>query len=318
MVAVLDVHRLRLLRELQRCGTLAAVARALSYSPSAISQQLAQLEAETGVQLLERVGRGVRLTGQARILVAHTEAILERLEAAEAELAASLTEVAGTLRVASFQSVLLALVPAALSRLSGRHPRLRVEITHREADDAFAGLLAREFDVVLGEGYQGLPLPPTAGAQTEELARDEIRLALPVHGPYAGLAPGPAAGPADPTAPADLAALAEVPWILDPDDTAPGQWARTLCRSAGFEPDVRFESPDLLLQVHLVETGHAAALLPDLLFTDRQARIRLCHLPGRPWRRLYTAVRTGAAEHPSVRAFRSALQYGLRTVTDER
>ena len=130
---MLDVHRLWLLRELDRRGTLAAVARALSYSPSAVSQQLSQLEAETGVVLLEPAGRGVRLTAQARILVAHAEAILERLEEAEAELRASLTEVRGTLRVASFQSVLLALVPEVLTRLAERHPGLRVEITHQEA-----------------------------------------------------------------------------------------------------------------------------------------------------------------------------------------
>src|SRR6266567_468218 len=147
-VAMLDVHRLRLLRELERRGTLKAVADALSYSPSAISQQLSQLEAETGVKLLEPAGRGVRLTAQARILVAHTEVVLERLELAEAELRASLTEVSGTLRVASFQSVLLALVPAALTLLAEQHPGLRVEITHDEAVPAFAGLLAHEFDVV--------------------------------------------------------------------------------------------------------------------------------------------------------------------------
>lgn len=296
---MLDLHRLRLLRELQRRGTLAAVARALSYSPSAISQQLAQLEAETGVPLLEHVGRGVRLTEQARILVTHTEAILQRLEIAEAELAASLTDVTGTLRVASFQSVMLALVPAALSLLAERHPRLRVEITQREAEAAFAGLLARDFDVVLGEEYPGLPQPPTAGVQTENLAHDEIRLAVPAQGPHSR---------PDTT----LADLAAAPWILDPADTAPGRWARALCRSAGFEPDIRFDSPDLLLQVHLVETGHAVAFLPDLLWTDRRHTLRLHHLPGRPRRRLFTGVRAGATGHPGIRAFRDGLHHGLR------
>src|SRR6201987_2788659 len=139
---MLDVHRLRLLRELDRLGTLAAVARALSYSPSAVSQQLSQLEAEAGVALLEPAGRGVRLTAQARILVAHAEAILERLEEAEAELRASLAEVRGTLRVASFQSVLFALVPSVLTRLAARHPGMRAELAHQEAGPAFAGLLA--------------------------------------------------------------------------------------------------------------------------------------------------------------------------------
>src|ERR1700722_2026638 len=94
----LDVHRLRLLCELDRRGTLAAVARALSYSPSAVSQQLSQLEAETGVTLLEPAGRGGRLPARARVLVAHGEAVFERLEEAEAELRASVTEVRGTLR----------------------------------------------------------------------------------------------------------------------------------------------------------------------------------------------------------------------------
>jgi len=291
---MLDIHRLRLLRELDRRGTLAAVARALSYSPSAISQQLTQLEAETGAVLLEHVGRGVRLTEQARILVRHTEAILERLELAEADLARSMTEVTGTLRVGSFQSVMLALVPAALSRLAGQHPGLRVQITHREADSAFAGLLAHDFDVVLGEEYPGLPQPRMPGVDEEDLIYDEMRFAVPPGGPWHR---------------ATLAELAGAPFIFDPASVAPGQWARNMCRAAGFEPDVRFESGDLLLQVRLVETGHAVAFLPDLLWTDRSpGAITLHHLPERPRRRLFTGVRGGAGQQPRVRAFREALR----------
>ncbi|PRY38728.1 LysR family transcriptional regulator [Umezawaea tangerina] len=296
---MLDVHRLRLLRELERRGTLAAVARALSYSPSAISQQLAQLENETGVRLLEHVGRGVRLTEQARILVTHTDAILGHLEVAEAELAASLTEVTGTLRVASFQSVLLALAPAALSLLAERHPGLRVEITQQDAGGAFAGLLSHDFDLVLGEEYPGQPHPPMSGVDTEDLAFDEMRIALPATGPHS-------------RAHASLADLADTPWVLDPPDSPTGRWARTLCHDAGFAPDVRFESSDLLLQVHLVETGHAATLLPDLVWTDRPRTVGLHHLPGRPRRRLFTGVRHGAALHPAPRAFRDGLHHGLR------
>ncbi|HWG25240.1 LysR family transcriptional regulator [Actinospica sp.] len=323
---MLDVHRLRLLRELDRRGTLKAVAEALSYSPSAISQQLSQLEAETGVTLLEPAGRGVRLTAQARILVAHTEVILERLELAEADLRASLTEVGGTLRVASFQSVLLALVPPALTLLAEQHPGLRVEITHEEAGPAFAGLLAHEFDVVLGEEYPGLPQPPVEGVHTQLLALDELLLAVPTHGPHArgggakgdngsgnGDGDGSAGDCGEDQAPVRLAELADVPWALDPPDIPVGQWARTLCRGAGFEPDIRFASPDLLLQIHLVETGHAVALLPGLLLdTDRGHDMRVSRLPGRPHRRLITGVRAGAARHPAVRAFRSALKQGLK------
>jgi DNA-binding transcriptional LysR family regulator len=295
---LLDVHRLRLLRELQRRGTLAEVARALSYSPSAVSQQLAQLEVEAGTELLERVGRGVRLTEQGRVLVAHTDAILERLELAEAELAASLTEVTGTLRVSVFQTVLLALVPATLTRLAEAHPRLRVEITHQEDEPSFAGLLAHDFDLVLGEEYPDGPSAPLAGVEEEDLVTDELRLALPATGPLS-------------RTPATLADLAGAPWVLDPAGTRAGRWGRSLCRSAGFEPDVRFASYDLLLHLHLVETGHAVALLPDLLGAAGRDGLRLVPLPGRPARRLFTMVRRGTDRHPRVRAFRAALRASL-------
>lgn len=305
---MLDVHRLRLLRELDHLGTLAAVARALSYSPSAVSQQLSQLEAETGVVLLEPAGRGVRLTAQARILVAHTEAILERLEEAEADLRASLTEVRGTLRVASFQSVLLALVPEVLTGLAERHPGLRVEITHLEPDPAFAGLIAHDFDVVLEEEYPGVARPPVRGARTRLLALDELFLAIPAHGRHARAEPA--------TAPVHLPDLADVPWILDPADSASGQWARDICRAAGFEPDVRYVGSDLLLQVHMAETGHAAAVIPGLLlagagFAPPAARVRA--LSGHPHRKILTGVRSGAAGDPAIRAFRAALGRAVRS-----
>ncbi|WP_305782940.1 LysR family transcriptional regulator [Symbioplanes lichenis] len=291
---MLDVHRLRLLRELDRLGTLAAVARALNYSPSAISQQLSLLETETGATLLEHVGRGVRLTAQARILVRHAEAILARMELAEAELAAAMTNVTGTLRVASFQSVLLALVPGALSGLAAAHAGLRVEITQVEARPAFAGLLAHEFDVVLGEDYPGLAQPRLPGVDEEDLIRDEMLCVVPASGPWSRPA---------------LTDLADAPFVFDPAGIVPGDWARQVCRTAGFEPDVRFVSGDLLLQIRLVETGHAVAFVPDLLWTGRDpSAVHLHPLPGRPRRRLYTGVRTGSADQPAIRAFRRALR----------
>src|SRR5687767_11232013 len=114
---MLDVRRLRLLRELHARGTIAAVADALQYTPSAVSQQLAVLEREAGVPLLERVGRGVRLTDAGRRLVEHADAVLARLEAAEAELAEG-TEVRGRVRVASFQTAARALVAPAFIELA--------------------------------------------------------------------------------------------------------------------------------------------------------------------------------------------------------
>ena len=121
-----DLGRLRVLRELSHRGTLAAVAEALAYSPSTISQQLTQLEKEVGVALLEPHGRGVRLTPQALVLVGHVERILQVLDEAEAAVAASLTTLTGTIRIAAFQSAMSAYVPALVESLSTAHPGLRL------------------------------------------------------------------------------------------------------------------------------------------------------------------------------------------------
>ncbi|MFG3281484.1 LysR family transcriptional regulator [Streptomyces sp. NPDC048111] len=297
-----DLHRLRLLRELKHRGTLAAVAAALSYAPSSISQQLSQLEHEVGVPLLEPVGRRVRLTEQAEILVAHTEAVLERLERAEADIATSLTGLSGTLRIACFQTAALALVPAALGLLRDAHPRLRVHITQLEPESALPALLARDFDLVLAEEYPDHPVPRPAGLDHEVLLDDPLRLALPPH--LDGTEPPVPAAPL-----AALRSLAGQAWVMEPEGSAARHWATTLCRSAGFEPDVRFETPDLLLHLRLVEQRHAAAFLPDLVWSAGRPTVPLRRLPhGRHTRRVLTVVRSGRGRHPAVEACREALR----------
>src|SRR5690242_9801130 len=121
---MLELRRLRLLHELHARGTIAAVADALQYTPSAVSQQLAVLEREAGLALLERAGRGVRLTDAAVVLAGHAGALLARAELAEAELAAAAGAVAGRARIASFQSVALRLAVPALRALARDAPRL--------------------------------------------------------------------------------------------------------------------------------------------------------------------------------------------------
>ncbi|WP_171166974.1 LysR substrate-binding domain-containing protein [Streptomyces sp. I05A-00742] len=295
-----DLHRLRLLRELKHRGTLAAVAAALSYSPSTVSQQLSQLETEVGVKLLEPVGRRVRLTDQAEILVAHTEAVLERLERAEADIATSLAGLTGSLRVAAFQTAALALVPGALDLLRDAHPHLRVHVTQGEPETALPALSARDFDLVVAEEYPGDPHPRAAGLEERHLLDDTLRLALPAPDAVPGAADGPTAA---------LRSLAGHPWVMEPEGTASRRWAVSLCRDAGFEPDVRFESSDLLLHLRLVEQGHAAALLPDLVWNGRPPTVPLRPLPrGRRTRRISTVVRRGRGRHPAVVACRDALR----------
>lgn len=298
---MLDLHRLRLLRELSHRGTLAAVAAAFAYSPSAVSQQLAKLETEAGVPLLERVGRGVRLTTEARILVTHTEAVLARLEQAEADLAASRGEISGTVRVAAFQSVALALIPAMLARLAARHPRLRVDVAVREPADALVGLAARDFDLVVNEEYPGAPAAIDDELDRQWALDDALQLVVPTEW-----------GVID-----HVADVAGRPWVLEPSGTPARDWAETFCRERGFEPDVRFAFDDLMMRLRLVEAGQAAALLPSLAPVGDPRSIAVVTLPGDPVRRISTVVRRGAADHPALVAVREALPLAIEIRSDE-
>src|SRR5687768_16195560 len=180
---MLELRRLRLLRELHERGTIAAVADALQYTPSAVSQQLAQLERETGVRLLERAGRGVRLTDPALLLVEHAEALLARAELAEAELAAAAGTVSGRGRIAGFQSVALRLALPAMEALAASAPRLRCEFVEAEPEQALPALALGDVDLVLGDEWQHQPWRLPAGLERHELLADPVRLVLPAPHP---------------------------------------------------------------------------------------------------------------------------------------
>ncbi|MFF2273661.1 LysR family transcriptional regulator [Agromyces sp. NPDC058136] len=294
---MLDVRRLRLLVELSRRGTLTAVAEALSYSPSSVSQQLALLEREAGVPLLVQVGRRVQLTPQALVLVEHGRAILDRLEEAEAEVARSLTAVGGTVRIAVFQSAAHAVVPQALTLLRAEHPALRVEVTEREPEVGLFEVAARDFDLVVAEQYPGHTRSHREELDRVHLAADAIRLALPPH-PV--------------SRPTNLAQAAGLPWVLEPEGTASREWAEQLCREAGFEPDVRFETADLMAHIRLIRSGNAVGLLPDLVWAGEAPSVRLVDLPGHPEREVFTSTRQAAATRPAVVACRDALARAAR------
>lgn len=298
---MLNLHRLFLLHELRRLQTMTAVANAHSMSASAVSQQLAQLERETKVSLFEQVGRRVVLTDAGVQLARRAEEMLGLLETAEAELALAQGEASGLLRVASFQTPMIALAPAAVSVLAERSPDLQVEMAQQEVDHAYEGLLAHDYDVILGEDYPGGEHRVRRGTDREALLRDPLLLVLPRSGPWAEVS--------------TLSALADAPWALDPYGSRTGTWARTYLRQAGIEPHVRFATPDPLLQVHLVRTGHAVAFVPGLIASEHLGGTRVLRLPGQPRRSLYTAARAGAARHPSLLAFRAALLEAAGTLT---
>lgn len=288
---MLDVRRLMLLRELAVRGSMAAVAEAMQYSPSAVSQQLAVLEREAGLPLLRKAGRGVQLTPQAEVLVAAAEEIADVLERLDTDLAALGDVVRGRVRVAVFQSAALALMPAALRAMRDAHPDVRIEMVQKEPEEALRDTWARDFDVVIAEQYPEHSAAWLRGLRRQQLTTDEVRLAVP---------PGSSAEGIDD--------VRDAVWFMEPRGTASRHFAEQLCRTHGFEPDVRYESADLQSQIRLVESGNAVGLMPDLMWTGRETTCRLLPLPGRPRRTVFTARRAASASSPAMTAFLAALE----------
>jgi DNA-binding transcriptional LysR family regulator len=288
-----ELRRLRLLHELALRGTISEVAAALAYSPSTVSQQLAQLEREAGVPLLEPDGRRVRLTTQGRLLAAHAARALELDEAARAELSSS-SAGEERVRIAVMPTAAEALVPPALTTLAGRMPQLRVEMVQMAPEHALFELQARAFDLVVAEQYPGHTRELRGGIDRTLLGSDPVRLAVP---------PSSSANA--------LADLRDSAWAMEPEGTAVRQWAVQQCRSAGFEPDVRFEATDLIAHARLVAAGHAVAVLPDLVWTGDRSSARLVELPGSPVREIFAATRSSSRDNAAVAAVRDALADAL-------
>jgi DNA-binding transcriptional LysR family regulator len=295
---MLDLRRLRLLRELKERGTIAAVADALQFTPSAVSQQLAMLERETGVRLLERAGRGVRLTDPALVLVEHADALLHRAALAEADLAAAAGTVTGRGRIAGFQSVLLRLALPAIDVLARDAPRLRCEVIEAEPEQALPALAVGDVDLVLGDEWQHQPLRLPAGLQRHELLEDPVHLVLPARHPVARRHQGVVA----------LSELAGEPWTTGHVGMAWEEMTQRTCRErGGFEPDIRHRTNDATVSLALVARGLAVTLLPDLVLPGRHPGIALRPVADDPVRRAIVAVtRAADAARPSTQALLAA------------
>ena len=297
---MLELRRLRLLRELHERGTIAAVADALQFTPSAVSQQLALLEREAGVRLLERAGRGVRLTDAALVLVDHADALLERAALAEADLAAAAGTVTGRGRIAGFQSVALRLALPTMEALAREAPRLRCELIEAEPDQALPALALGDVDLVLGDEWQHQPwrLPP--GLQRHELFRDPVNLVLPAE--HAAARRHRDAVP--------LAELAGEAWTTGHAGMAWEEITQRTCREhGGFDPDIRYRTNDATVSLALVAKGFAVTLLPDLVLPGRHADIALRPIAEGPVARtIFAVTRAADAARPSTQALLAAVR----------
>ncbi len=252
---MLDLHRLRLLRELEARRTVRAAAEALGYTTSAVSQQLTVLEREAGTPLLERVGRNVQLTEAGRVLVRHAQLLLDAVEAAEAEVAqVAAGRVAGVVRISAFQSAFLRIVAPVVRELADTHPLVRVEASELEVEQAVPALRLQQLDVVVGDEYDDQPRPVHDDLARTDLVRERVRLVLPLDHPLARRRK------------VSLAQLGEAPWAACQPGTGHREMQIRICRQlGGFEPDLRYASDDFLILLELVRTTGACALLPELV-----------------------------------------------------
>jgi DNA-binding transcriptional LysR family regulator len=297
---MLDLRRLRLLRELSERGTIAAVADALQFTPSAVSQQLAMLEREAGVRLLERAGRGVRLTDPALVLVEHADALLARAALAEADLAAAARTVCGRGRVAGFQSVLLRIALPAIEALARDAPRLRCEVVEAEPEQALPALALGEVDLVLGDEWQHQPVAMPKSLQRHELHGDPVHLVLPAR--------HPAARRHREAVP--LAELAGETWAAGHGAMGWELMVSRTCRElGGFDPDIRHRTNDATVALALVARGLAVTLLPDLPLPARRSGIALRRIAeGSATRAIYAVTRAADASRPSTGALLTAVR----------
>ncbi|HCS62295.1 MAG TPA: LysR family transcriptional regulator [Microbacterium sp.] len=296
---MLDLNRLAMLRELETRGSIVAVSRAIGISPSAISQQLAKLEAEVGMKLLEPVGRQVRLT-QVGIDLAHrADEVIRLLEQTEAELEQRSTRVQGIVRFASFSTFALRYLPDVLRRMARSHPDVVVEFTQVDPTDALNAVTRRRADLAVTDEYPNIPRAVVTEMTRTFLSRDPIAVYAPV----------PVQHPTE---------LAKIPWIFEPAETDAALWATRACREAGFEPIVRFTSANLRIHHSLVQAGEAAAFLPRMLLGTPDALLdipehRVVWGEAELYRDVYAVTRRGGTIRPAVAAL---LQHLKEVVAD--
>ena len=252
---MIDLRRLEALVAVHRTGSVSGAAAQLHYGQPTISHHLRRLEAETGSVLLQRIGRGVRLTPEGERLARRGEEILGLLARAEAELAAATSLQSGRVRLAAFPSGAATLVPGALARLATRHPGIRLDLVEAEPPEAFELLRAGEVDLALTFAYPDQPEPEQI--TSAPVVDDPLYLVTPASSPA-------------PAGPVDFGAYAGAGWITGCERCR--RELLTLCAEAGFTPSITFASDDYVAVQSLVASGLGVTVLPGLALRAHQHR----------------------------------------------
>jgi DNA-binding transcriptional LysR family regulator len=291
---MIDLTRLRLLRELARRGTMTAVAAASGLTSSAVSQQLATLERETRTALLERVGRRVRLTAEGARLVTHAETILQAVEAAERDLAGDAPR--GVIEIACFPSFAKARLLPAVIRARARFPELQAVIHEMEPAESVETLRDGRCDLAVSFAYTLVPRPEAPGLAAWPLLEEPIRLALPPDW-------------RDEPDPVDLRRLADQDWIVGSRQADDRRLAERACAAAGFTPRMTHAVDDYDLELRMVGAGLGVGFVPELALELSDATEVVVRTPAGPLlrRRIQALTRSALVASPMVRALLSEL-----------
>jgi DNA-binding transcriptional LysR family regulator len=293
---MLDVKRLMILREVANQSSFSAAGEALFLSQSAVSQQIATLEREVGMQLLDRTREGPKLTDAGRVLVGHAEAAIARLEEAERELAAIAGLEGGELRLASFPTASATILTEAVSTFHDRHPAVRLSVADAEPEDSLPRLRAGELDLALTFDYPSVPKPEERDLAQTLVLRESMHLALPKNHPLADRQVVP------------LAEFCEAEWLCGSVPSTCGEVVLSACRNAGFEPRIGFESDDYNVMQGFIAAGLGVTLLPDLALANLRADVVVKATdPPAPERRVWAVTRPEGARSPATEEMISIL-----------
>jgi DNA-binding transcriptional LysR family regulator len=304
---MVDLKRVRALREVADRGTIAAAADALHLTPSAVSQQLAALERECGVPLVEPAGRTIRLTPAAHLLLEHAGPLFAQLERLRAELDAHSAGEAGDVRIAAFGTAVAGIVAPAVAELRERAPGVRLRVREAEAPDALAALDQRDVDIAITMESGHAPRADDPRYHRRDLVRDVLDAVLPS---------GHALAEEERI---DLARLAGEPWVAPLEGWSCEQVFTTACQAAGFTPVVEHRSTDWAALKALVGARLGVALVPRLAQPSPPADVVVRPLTGEPpCRHLFALCRGGAEHGRAIAATLDALAAAARRTAEPR
>ena len=310
---MLDLHRLRLLKEFAERGTIAATAAALGYTPSAVSQQLAALEREAGTALLDRTARSAELTDAGLRLAVHAERILAQVEEAEADLSVQAREPSGRVSVAAFPTAAAAFAPA-LARSLRAHPGLTLLLRQTQRAEGLRQVSSAEVDVALIDDWSGgVAGTGSASAGSASTGSSLLRFYPLVRDPLVLVVPR-GHRLADPAEPVDLRQLRETSrWMAAPAGEPSRQAVDLLLARVGGAPPVPWEFEGLGTILSLVARGIGIAAVPRLALAAGDARAAVRELPeGSPAREVYAVARAASVRRPSVAVILTALHDGAQ------